>query len=344
MKTKYIVLGGCILCLLTGCGDRKTSQYELGAQALTDKDYSSAVEDFELAAAENDHVVEAFRGEGIAYSRMGKYEEAEKSFQSALEQSGKASKSLKADILCYLITIQYQQGKYEESLTSCDQLFALTNSKEAYFLRGCSRLHLNQYEEAASDFSKVIAQSKDYDDYIDIYHIYKECDMKADGEIYLEQALEIQGKGQEEHYNRGRIYYYLEEYDKSKEELQASCDAGNQEAAIYLGKLYAELGDTETAKSMYKECLDEKGYEAKAYNGIAYCCILEQDYTAALENINKGLAVGDDEEKQSLLFNEIVVYEKTSDFVTAKEKMKTYLELYPTDAAAVKENYFLETR
>ena len=66
-------------------------------------------------------------------------------------------------------------------------------------------------------------------------------------------------------------------YEKAEEELNASYEAGNQEAAIYLGKVYAELGDTETAKSMYKECLDEKGYEAKAYNGIAYCCILEEN-------------------------------------------------------------------
>ena len=344
MKTRYIVIGGCILSLLTGCGSSKTSEYELGAQALNEKDYSSAVESFELAAAENDHVAEAFRGEGIAYSRMGNYEEAEKAFQSALAQSGESSKSLKEDILCYLITIQYRQGKYEESLASCEQLFEITKSKEAYFLRGCSRLHLNLYEEAAADFSEMIADSKDYTDYIDIYRIYKECDMKADGETYLEQALEIEGKGKEDWYNRGKIYYYLEEYEKAEEELNASYEAGNQEAAIYLGKVYAELGDTETAKSMYKECLDEKGYEAKAYNGIAYCCILEENYTEALENISQGLAIGDEEEKQALLFNEIVVYEKMSDFVTAKEKIKAYLEWYPTDAAAVKESYFLETR
>ena len=136
MKTRYIVIGGCILSLLTGCGSSKTSEYELGAQALNEKDYSSAVESFELAAAENDHVAEAFRGEGIAYSRMGNYEEAEKAFQSALAQSGESSKSLKEDILCYLITIQYRQGKYEESLASCEQLFEITKSKEAYFLRG----------------------------------------------------------------------------------------------------------------------------------------------------------------------------------------------------------------
>ena len=95
---------------------------------------------------------------------------------------------------------------------------------------------------------------------------------------------------------------------------------------------------------MYQECLNEKGYQAKAYNGLAYCNILEEDYASALKNIQKGLDAGDEEEKQGLLFNEIVVYEKTSDFATAKEKIAEYLKLYPSDEKAVKESYFLETR
>ena len=66
---------------------------------------------------------------------------------------------------------------------------------------------------------------------------------------------------------------------------------------------------------------------------MAYCDILDGDYDSALSNIQKGLDTGDQDEKQALLFNEIVAYEITA-----------YLEAYPTDERAVKENYFLETR
>ena len=44
------------------------------------------------------------------------------------------------------------------------------------------------------------------------------------------------------------------------------------------------------------------------------------------------------------MFNEIVIYEKQMDFTSAKEKMQEYLELYPADKEAVRENYFLQTR
>ena len=89
MKGKFIVLTGCILCLLAGCGKDTPSYYELGAEDLEGKDYQSAIENFELAIADEKYEVEALRGEGIAYLKMGKYEEA----QQALEKGRLIPKS-----------------------------------------------------------------------------------------------------------------------------------------------------------------------------------------------------------------------------------------------------------
>ena len=347
MNRKYrrsLIISGCILCLLTGCANQKNSNYEQGALDLEQKEYESAIESFEMAVAEKEHTVEALRGEGIAYLRLGNYEEAQKAFSSALKNAEKSKTEVKADILSYLSSVEYKQADYESSLKHAKELLELKDTKEAYFLKASAELHLDQYDDAKDDFAKVVEKSEDYDDYLQVYQIYADYDLKADGASYLEQALEIDGKGKEDDYNKGRIYYYLEEYDKAKEQLSKSYEEGYKDAAIYLGKVYAELGDTENAKAMYQECLNEKGYQAKAYNGLAYCNILEEDYTSALENIQKGLDTGDEEEKQGLLFNEIVVYEKTSDFDTAKKKIAEYLKEYPSDEKALKESYFLETR
>ena len=347
MNRKYrrsLIVGGCLLCLLTGCAGNQNSNYEQGALDLENKEYESAIENFELAVAEKEHTAEALRGEGIAYLRLGNYEEAEKAFSSALKKAEKSKTEVKTDILSYLSSVEYKLADYEGSLKHAEALMDLKESKEAHFLKGSAELHLDQYDDAKEDFSKVIEKSEDYDDYLQVYKVYADYDLKADGASYLEQALEIDGTGKEDAYNKGRIYYYLEEYDKAKEELSSSYEDGYKDAAIYLGKVYAELGDIDNAKSMYQECLNEKGYQARAYNGLAYCNILEEDYASALKNIQKGLDAGDEEEKQGLLFNEIVVYEKTSDFATAKEKIAEYLKLYPSDEKAVKESYFLETR
>ena len=70
----------------------------------------------------------------------------------------------------------------------------------------------------------------------------------------------------------------------------------------------------------------------------------EGDYEKALSCIEKGLKQDDCEMNQVLLFNQIVFYEKSMDFSSAREKVTAYLEMYPGDKDAVREGYFLETR
>ena len=47
---------------------------------------------------------------------------------------------------------------------------------------------------------------------------------------------------------------------------------------------------------------------------------------------------------RDLLYNEIVVFENQLDFETAKSKMQEFLEKYPGDQEAVRENTFLQSR
>ena len=115
-------------------------------------------------------------------------------------------------------------------------------------------------------------------------------------------------------------------------------------ARIYLGRVYLAMGDNEKARETYDQCLKEEDLTAEAYNGLAYCAASEEDYETALSYIQEGLDQADQEEQQALLFNQIVVYEKMTDYDSAREKVSEYLELYPADENAIRENYFLETR
>ena len=104
----------------------------------------------------------------------------------------------------------------------------------------------------------------------------------------------------------------------------------------YIDKIFDQLVvDTQEFISI-ESTLDEETAEIMAPFG--------KGIQKALEYIQKGLEVKDREVNQALLFNEIVVYERSRDFASAKEKMQQYLAQYPADAAAVKENYFLQTR
>ena len=104
------------------------------------------------------------------------------------------------------------------------------------------------------------------------------------------------------------------------------------------------MNDVVSARSLYQEYLSRNENAAEAYNGLALCSIAEKDYDTALQNIEQGLANAADEDKQSLLFNRIVVYEYKLDFAQAKAYMDEYLELYPGDEEAVRESQFLNSR
>ena len=43
--------------------------------------------------------------------------------------------------------------------------------------------------------------------------------MEADGTRYLEAALSSEAKDAQDHCDRGRVYYYMEDYSNAKKEL-----------------------------------------------------------------------------------------------------------------------------
>ena len=50
--------------------------------------------------------------------------------------------------------------------------------------------------------------------------------MEADGTRYLEAALKTEAKNAEDYCNRGKVYYYMEDYSNAQKELT---EAVNQE-------------------------------------------------------------------------------------------------------------------
>lgn len=123
--------------------------------------------------------------------------------------------------------------------------------------------------------------------------------------------------------------------------MKTAMEQGYEDAMLLLGRVYLEMEDPASARSMYQEYLQKSEQGAKAYNGLAMCDIYDGAYDSALENIAQGLKENSKEDEQGLLYNEIVAYEYKRDFATAKEKMKIYLEQYPEDEAALRENEFL---
>ena len=117
--------------------------------------------------------------------------------------------------------------------------------------------------------------------------------------------------------------------------------------------VYLAQNDISNARTMFQNYVEasvgdsdtKDGYSpAKGYNGLALCDIAEGNYDSALTNISSGITVSDTDDLQSLLFNEVIAYEKKLDFASALDKAQTYVGMYPDDADGQKEVAFLKTR
>ena len=344
-KKRLFLTAVCLsLGLLTGCNVGNTKNYKQAAQDLEQGNYEAALEEYETAISEGVKPAQSYRGAGVAKLKLGNYEEAITYFNDALK-CDKVGKALKKDILSYRAVAYLKVKDYEAALEDCQTL--AENYKmdaDLYFLTGETALAMDSYEEASANFEQAYGEDATYDRAIQIYGAYLNRDMEADGTRYLEAALSSEAKDAQDHCDRGRVYYYMEDYSNAKKELLEATKKDNTEALLLLGMVYLAQDDVENAQAMYKQYISAVGDSAKGYNGLALCDIRNGDYDSALDNITKGLPTATTDEMQSLLFNEIVAYEKKLDFATALTKAQEYVDMFPEDSAAKKELAFLKTR
>lgn len=336
---------GCAALLIMGCGKQKSDQYyEDGIKALEKEEYDTAIEDFDQVIAANDRLPEAYRGQGIAWLGKASYPEAIAAFSRSLNYLETDDQEFEKEVMYQLAQARMDYGEVEKAIEVYTQILKKGGDRQAFFLRGRAYISQGDYENAEKDFTRALKQCEDYNLFINVYHIYVDKNKTVDGNQYLEAALKLEPETGEDYYHRGRILNYQKNYESAKEALIASMKLGYEDAILLLGRVYLEMEDSASARTMYQEYLTGGGNEAKAYNGLSLCDIYEGNYDSALQNIQSGLAADDKEERQGLLFNEIAVYEYKRDFETAKAKMQEYLEQFPEDEAALRENEFLSTR
>ena len=343
-KTAILIAACMGISVLSGCGGEEGKIYKQAEKDLEQGTYQYALEGFETAVSNGTKLPHSYRGAGIACLRLGKYDAAAEYFSNALgcENLGK---NLKKDLYAYRATAYMKAGALEDAMADCQTLAEdYSMDAELYFLTGNVALEMDSYEEAATNFENAYADDATYDMAIRIYETYVKKDMEADGTRYLEAALTTEPEDAQDRCDRGRAYYYMDDYENARKELIEASNDGNTQALLLLGMVYTAQKDISNARAMYQEYIDKSEDDARGYNGLALCDISEKDYDSALEHIASGISQADTEEIQSLLFNEMVVYEKKLDFSTALTKAREYLEMFPEDKAARKEKVFLESR
>ncbi|HBB60056.1 MAG TPA: hypothetical protein DIS68_04580 [Lachnospiraceae bacterium] len=341
-KAAAVILAAAMLITACGSGREYTDQ----ADALIENgEYAKALETLDVAENSGEDMRLVHRSRGIADMGLSDYEAAETEFVQSLSSNKGYVREMDLDTSYYLAISQYRLGKVKDANATYSAILALyPKESDAYYLRGRTYLALQDNDNAKSDFDKAIRISPDDPDlYIQIYEALSEAGLSDDGQRYLKNAMELNTKLS--YFQKGRLYYCMEEYDKAKQSLEAAVtEGGDSQASLYLGRTYEALGDMNYAASLYREYLETDPGNAQVLNQLGLCLMNLEDYPAALDAFSKGLETGDPAMDQSLRFNQVAAYEYMGDFTKARNLMEDYMEKYPDDQEAQRENEFLSTR
>lgn len=375
MKRTLIVLALCLV-LAAGCArtDAK-ALYESGAEALEDGRYEEAQSFFEQVIEKREFEAEAYRGLGLSYLWRADFADACIAFERTLLYCDDKDADFIRDVNLYLAYCRSHHAESGKAMEIYTSMLKKAADPEVLFLRG--RLLMDQGDEAAAraDFDRAVSLSSDYDLYISIYQLYNARKKDADGADFLEMALEIAEQADDAYYSRGLVYYYLQNYNEARSQLAEAlaADPEDTDALLLMGRVYLAMDDVADARALFKEhagsgdnssssddsdlieaetvgeepdepSAEPSPVEAAAYNGLALCDMAEGLYESALNNVQKGLELAEGGTRQALLFNEIVIYENTQDWESARRKAAAYVSRYPSDEAGLRENEFLASR
>lgn len=308
-------------------------------------DFQGALECFDLARLNNEDLQLASRGEGIAYMGLGDYAKAESAFLESIQNAGNKLTELEYDTNYYLASVYMKEGKYEDAKNIYSAIIALKNKElDAYYLRACALLKQNSYEEAVADFEKAFSlDSNNLALVTDAYVEMQAAGFGEEGKTYLSAFIERKDKDLSDA-EKGTIYYYLEDYQNARIYLDGSVNGNDAGRSLILGQTYEKLGDMNYATVVYQTYLDANMPDAAIYNNLGMCLMKQEKYEDALTAFEAGIAIGETPYIQELKYNRIVANEYLGNFSQAKEMMQEYLQTYPDDAKASRENEFLQTR
>ena len=273
------------------------------------------------------------------------YPEAVEAFLASLNHSNGLIENMDYDINYYLATAYYKQGDYDDAIAVYDAIIAMKkDEKDALYFRGAAYTEKDRIEEAQQSFDAAIAvDPPDYDMVIDIYCILNEHGYKEIGTTYLQTAMENDTKKMT-NYEKGRISYYLEDYENARTYLEKARDEKGYEAVLFLGKTYETLGDNNYAISVYNTYLENNPDAAQVWNQLGLCKLNMEDNEGALQAFQTAMQIEDNGMMQTLKMNEIIAYEHLHEYKKASVLMESYLKSYPDDETAQREYLFLKTR
>lgn len=345
-KIKIFLLLTLSCVSLVGCSKfEKEEQLDTAVSQIENYEYEAALATLEAAAEAGEDPQMIARYKGIVCAGLTQYEEAVACYLDALSYSGPFVEEIDYDLNYYLADAYEKMGDRESAKAVYNAILELRPQEvNALFLRGRLHLEEDQYEAALEDFDKTVELDKEgYNLRIEIAGLLTEKGYKDAGLQYLQKFLADNEKKLSD-YDKGRIYYYMGDYENAKGALERAKAEESDDIILLLGKSYEQLGDYNYATSVYKNYLDEHPESAEIFNQLGLCKMKSGEYEEALSAFRSANNVENNGMSQTLEFNLIAAYEYVGNFKQAAVLMEEYLKKYPDDEAAKREYEFLKSR
>lgn len=321
MKKKHLyrLLGGmlCASFLLTGCKSKEVAKQQ-----------------------------QAFVQYGITCMEAGKYEEAVKTFQKALDETVGSITEDEITICYYKAEAQFRNQDYEGALTTYNALINYDKKNgDAYFLRGCLYFTMGEDEKAKDDLAKAVAvEPKEFALYIGNYQTLLDRGYQDEAVKYLDQALEVKDDSANGMMQKGRVYLLKNDWENSEEYLKKALDKKLVDANYYMAQLYVAQGKLEEADSYIEAYLETGDATAEELFQLGESQLKGGKYAQAVTYFKAALELEEVPNKQIIMKHCAIAYEKNYEFAEAREILKEYVTLYPEDDEAMRELTFLESR
>lgn len=344
MKKRIGLFFLAIVLLFCGCAKKADKEKLVKAESLvTNQNYEEALEMFQSLKKKDVDLRRVYRGIGISYMGMGRYEEAIEALEKSLKAAEGRVTELEYDTNYYLAVALDKNGQTQEAIDTWGNLLALKKESKSYFNRGLLYIKKNKTDKAEKDFdSAVEIDSKNPELPIRIFEEIGEAYPEL-GEKYLRQLVKKEAKDGEALYYKGLAYKGLGENTAAEDTLKQAVKEGYSEANLVLGEMSNVPESYDYAIGCYQEYLKANPNSEKAYEELMKAQMVQEDYSGALETF--ATAKGNSDFTGEILdWYEIVCYEHTGDFATAKDKAAEYVSRWPQNEMAQKEYLFLQTR
>lgn len=325
----------------------RTYRQALGTAQIENLQYDDAIATFQTMTEGSTATGKqyGYRGMGIAYLYNGDYANAVDAFTKALSYASGKYSDIEIDIAYYLADAQLRNGDSVGAVLTYTDIIDQKPDADAYMLRGMAYQAVGDNTNAEADLVKAIDKSKkSYKVYMALYQTYLAENKTREAEKLLEEATQLPAKTAEDYSNRGLLWMYMKSYDNAASDLDTAIEKNYAPAYFGKAQLFMNQGLYADAADMFNAYFEQETSNALAYNQYGVCMMQLGRYEEASQAFEQGLTLNDRTVDQEMRFNAVTASERLGDWAGAYEKIKVYVERYPSDEAGQKEYTFIESR